>query len=196
MLSILLLKNKRLKIKYIAFLNNILFRYIKNVQLKKNSLYLKTLKDYIYIILIFLKKHTLGQFKILTDILCYDYPGKKFRFSIVYNLLSLDLNYRIKVFTKLKEKIPLISTITPLYSGAGWLEREVWDMFGIFFLKNNDLRRILTDYGFVGYPLRKDFPLTGFIEVIYDDSENQVVYKRLDLSQDFRNYKFENSWKE
>lgn len=196
MLSILLLKNKRLKIKYIAFLNNILFRYIKNVQLKKNSLYLKTLKDYIYIILIFLKKHTLGQFKILTDILCYDYPGKKFRFSIVYNLLSLDLNYRIKVFTKLKEKIPLISTIAPLYSGAGWLEREVWDMFGIFFLKNNDLRRILTDYGFVGYPLRKDFPLTGFIEVIYDDSENQVVYKRLDLSQDFRNYKFENSWKE
>lgn len=132
----------------------------------------------------------------MTDILCYDYPGKKFRFSIVYNLLSLDLNYRIKVFTKLKEKIPLISTITPLYSGAGWLEREVWDMFGIFFLKNNDLRRILTDYGFVGYPLRKDFPLTGFIEVIYDDSENQVVYKRLDLSQDFRNYKFENSWKE
>lgn len=98
----------------------------------------------------------------MTDILCYDYPGKKFRFSIVYNLLSLDLNYRIKVFTKLKEKIPLISTITPLYSGAGWLEREVWDMFGIFFLKNNDLRRILTDYGFVGYPLRKDFPLTVY----------------------------------
>jgi NADH-quinone oxidoreductase subunit C len=88
-----------------------------------------------------------------------------------------------------------VSTIVPLYSAGGWLEREVWDLFGIFFFNNTDLRRILTDYGFVGYPLRKDFPLTGFIEIVYDDTEKQVVYKPLDLAQDFRNYRFKNVWK-
>jgi len=89
----------------------------------------------------------------------------------------------------------VVSTVVPLYSSAGWLEREVWDLFGIFFIDNLDLRRILTDYGFIGYPLRKDFPLSGFVEAIYVDTEKQVLYKPLDLSQDFRNYRFKNAWK-
>lgn len=195
MLSLILKKNSKLKKNYLVVLKLVLNKYIKKVQVKSNSLNIKTITNSIYPLIFFLKNHTMCQFKLLTDILCYDKPAKKYRFSLIYNILSLDYNYRVKVQIKLKEKKPLISTMTSLYGAAGWLEREVWDLFGIYFINNRDLRRILTDYGFKGYPLRKDFPLTGFIEVIYDDSEKQVVYKEIDLSQDFRNYKFKNAWK-
>jgi NADH:ubiquinone oxidoreductase subunit C len=109
--------------------------------------------------------------------------------------LSVDYNSRILISTQLTEHLPVITTLIPLYSGAGWLEREVFDLFGIFFIKNHDLRRILTDYGFVGYPLRKDFPLTGFVEIIYDDSQKHIVYKPVELSQEFRNFSFKNTCK-
>jgi len=160
-----------------------------------NSIYIKTISKHIYPLFLFLKKHTSSQYKSLVDIVCYDRIGKRQRFSLIYNLLSSDLNYRLKIIIKLKEKLPVVSTVVPLYSSAGWLEREVWDLFGIFFIDNLDLRRILTDYGFIGYPLRKDFPLSGFVEAIYVDTEKQVLYKPLDLSQDFRNYRFKNAWK-
>jgi len=155
---------------------------------------MKSIASQVYPVVLFFKKNSMCQFKVLSDIVCYDHPGKVYRFSLIYNLLSIDLNYRLKLHTKVKEKQPVISTVVSIFSAAGWLEREVWDLFGVFFLKNKDLRRILTDYGFVGYALRKDFPLTGFIEAIYADTEKQVVYKQVTLSQDFRNHRFKNSW--
>lgn len=196
MLSLILTKNIYLKKNYIIFLKSILNTYIKNIRIKSNDIWLKCISKNLYTLNLFFSKNTLGQFKVLTDIACYDCPGKNFRFGLVYNVLSLNLNYRLFIQTKIKEKSPVISTLTGLYPGAGWLEREVWDFFGIFFFNHIDLRRILTDYGFSGYPLRKDFPLSGFIEVVYDDSEKQVVYKNLNLAQDYRNYKFKNTWKE
>jgi NADH dehydrogenase (ubiquinone) Fe-S protein 3 len=108
-----------LKKKYLVFLNAILNKYIKKAQVKFNSLNVKTLNKHIYPLMFFLKNHTLSQFKILTDLVCYDRPGKNFRFSLIYNLLSIDYNYRIKLQVKLKEKLPLINTMTALYSGAG-----------------------------------------------------------------------------
>jgi len=195
MLALILIKSKNLKKKYLVFLKIILNKYIKKVHVKSNLLYIKTLAGYIYPIALFLKNHTASQFKTLVDIIAYDKPGNKFRFTLIYILLSIDLNYRIKIELKLTEKNPIVSSLIPIYSSVGWLEREVWDLFGIFFFNNLDLRRILTDYGFIGYPLRKDFPLTGFIEVVYDDIEKQILYKSLDLSQEFRNFRFKNSWK-
>ena len=195
MLNLILVRSRELKKNYLVFLKVILNKYIKKVHLKSNTLYIKILGQHLYPLALFLKNHTTSQFKTLVDIISFDRPGTKPRFSMVYNFLSLDLNYRVKVELRVLEKCPIISTLVPLYSSSGWLEREVWDLFGIFFVNNLDLRRILTDYGFVGYPLRKDFPLTGFVEVVYDDTEKQIVYKTLDLSQDFRNFRFKNSWK-
>ena len=196
MLSLIIRKNKSLKKLYVVFLKSILNNHIKHIQVIKNNLSIKTTRAKLYSVLHFLKSHSQTQFKIFVDLICYDRPGHKFRFTVIYSLLSLDNNYRAFVKTKVKEKRPILSTVVSLFPNAGWLEREVWDLFGIYFLKNNDLRRILTDYGFKGYPLRKDFPLTGFTEVIYDNIQKQVVYKKLDLAQNFRNFKFRASWKE
>jgi len=195
MLLSILKKNQKLKKNYLVFLNLVLNKYIKKGQVKYNSLNIKTVSNNLYPLIFFLKNHTLSQFKLFTDLVCYDRPGKNYRFSLIYNLLSMDFNYRVKIQIKIKEKLPLLTTLTSLYGASGWLEREVWDLFGIYFINNRDLRKILTDYGFRGYPLRKDFPLTGFTEVIYDDSEKQVIYREIDLAQDFRNYKFKNAWK-
>jgi len=122
-----------------------------------------------------------------------DYPEKKNRFEVIYNLLSISYNSRITVSVSVDEKTP-IDSVTPIFSGADWLEREVWDMFGIFFLGHKDLRRILTDYGFKGHPLRKDFPLTGYVEVRYSDSEKRVITEEVSLTQDYRTFIFDNNW--
>jgi len=121
------------------------------------------------------------------DITAVDYPTKSQRFEIVYNLLSISHNSRIRLKTYADEVTPVPSA-TGLYRGADWYEREVWDMFGVFFSGHPDLRRILTDYGFEGHPLRKDFPLTGYSEVRYDEVKKRVVYEPLQLSQAFRNF--------
>jgi len=121
----------------------------------------------------------------LMDITAVDYPAKHDRFEVVYNLLSISFNQRIRVKIKTDENTP-VPSVVPQFSSAMWLEREVWDMYGIVFDGNEDLRRILTDYGFEGHPLRKDFPLTGFVEVRYDESERRVVYEPVSLPQDFR----------
>ena len=168
-------------------------KFIKQIQIKNQSLEIKTTNTNIYPLSLFLKKHSSCQYKTLVDLIAYDCPGKHFRFMLLYNLLSIDYNSRIIVCTKLIEALPVITTVVPLFSGASWLEREVFDMFGIFFFKHHDLRRILTDYGFVGYPLRKDFPLSGFVEVAYDDSQKQIVYKPVELAQEFRNFNFKNT---
>jgi NADH dehydrogenase (ubiquinone) Fe-S protein 3 len=143
----------------------------------------------------FLKNHVNTQFKVLIDVTAVDYPSRMFRFEIVYNLLSISYNARIRIKTCIDEITP-ITSVTELYSSAGWWEREVWDMFGIFFSNHPDLRRILTDYGFQGHPLRKDFPLTGFVEVRYDDSEKRVINEPVEITQEFRYFDFSSPWEQ
>ena len=132
-------------------------------------------------------------FDMLLDITAVDYPKRAKRFELVYILLSLKnkLRIRVKVFLSENENIP---SITSIYKSAAWYEREVWDMYGISFKNNVDLRRILTDYGFEGFPLRKDFPLTGFVELRYDDSKKKVSYSKVKLTQDYRNFDFLSPW--
>ncbi len=144
-------------------------------------------------ILNFLKNHTQSQFKILSDICAVDYPWKKNRFEIIYNILSIAYNTRLTLILFLEEK-STVDSIVSIYSAAGWFEREIWDMFGIFFLGHHDLRRILTDYGFKGHPLRKDFPLTGFIEVRYVNNEKRILAEEVSLAQDYRTFYFNNNW--
>ena len=144
-------------------------------------------------ILNFLKNHTQSQFKILSDICAVDYPWKKNRFEIIYNILSIAYNTRLTLILFLEEK-STVDSIVSIYSAAGWFEREIWDMFGIFFLGHHDLRRILTDYGFKGHPLRKDFPLTGFIEVRYVSNEKRILAEEVSLAQDYRTFYFNNNW--
>jgi len=153
---------------------------------------IKVLPKNIYPLIFFLNKHSLCQFKSIVDIICYDAPGKKNRFSIVYSLLSTKYNLRVQVLSKVSKTEELLSVVS-LYNSAGWSEREVFDFFGIFFFENKDLRRILTDYGFRGYPLRKDFPLTGYVDVYYDDNQKRICYRSLELSQEYRNFNFKST---
>jgi NADH-quinone oxidoreductase subunit C len=129
----------------------------------------------------------------LMDICGADYPDRPERFEVVYNLLSLKHNWRLRVKVETDETSP-VPSVVGVYSAAGWFERECWDLFGVAFSGNPDLRRILTDYGFEGHPLRKDFPLTGYVEVRYDDEEKRVVYEPVKLVQDFRNFDFMSPW--
>jgi NADH-quinone oxidoreductase subunit C len=133
------------------------------------------------------------KFNILTDLSAVDYPEKQERFEMVYNLLNIYDNVRVLVKFSVKDKED-VESVTDLFSAAGWYEREVWDMFGINFANNPDLRRILTDYGFEGHPLRKDFPLTGYKEVRYDEIQKKVIYEPVKLQQDFRNFDFTSPW--
>lgn len=140
-----------------------------------------------------LKTDTSCLFQVLVDICGVDFPLREPRFDVVYNLLSLKHNFRIKVKVAVDEE-DWVPTISGIFPAAGWYEREVWDLYGIFFKDHPDLRRILTDYGFDGHPLRKDFPLTGHVEVRYDDEERRVVYEPVKLTQDFRNFDFLSPW--
>lgn len=144
-------------------------------------------------VLSFLKNHTYSQYEVLIDIVGVDYPSRKERFEVNYLLLSIRYNARIIVKCSVDEVTP-IESVTSLYKGADWQEREVYDMFGIYFTGHPDLRRILTDYGFTGHPLRKDFPLTGYTEVRYDDTEKRVLYEPLELSQEFRSFNLASPW--
>ena len=132
-------------------------------------------------------------FKMLADMTAVDRPEREARFELVYNLLSLKHNQRIRVKTSVDEDTP-VESATAVFSCAGWAEREVWDLFGVLFTGHADLRRLLTDYGFDGHPLRKDFPLTGYTEVRYDEAEKRVVYEPVSLVQDFRNFDFLSPW--
>ena len=132
-------------------------------------------------------------FKVLIDVTAADYPEREERFEVVDNLLSLSHNQRIRIKVPADEHAP-VPSVVQLFNSAGWFEREVWDMFGIFFTDHPDLRRMLTDYGFEGHPLRKDFPLTGYVEVRYDDEQKRVVYEPVKLTQDFRSFDFMSPW--
>jgi NADH-quinone oxidoreductase subunit C len=141
----------------------------------------------------FLKEDQNCKFNILIDICGVDYPEKDKRFEVVYHFLSLSVNRRIRVKLMTDEgtKVP---SIVDLFPSAGWYEREVYDLFGVIFSGNTDLRRLLTDYGFKGHPLRKDFPLTGYVEVRYDEEQKRVIYEPVKLTQEFRNFDFVSPW--
>ncbi len=141
----------------------------------------------------FLKKNSGCQFTTLVDITAVDYPSREKRFDVVYHLLSMNLNQRVRVKTQIAEG-DMVPSLVGLFPSANWFEREVFDMYGIPFSGHPDLRRILTDYGFAGHPLRKDFPLTGFNEVRYDEVQKKVVYEPVELVQEFRNFDFESPW--
>jgi len=133
------------------------------------------------------------QFEILIDLCGVDYPQRAQRFDVVYHLLSPRLNQRLRIKITADEATQVPSAI-PVFPNADWYEREAYDMFGILFSGHPDLRRLLTDYGFQGHPLRKDFPLTGYVEVRYDDEKKRVVYEPVKLTQDFRTFDFESPW--
>lgn len=144
-------------------------------------------------VLLFLRDDPRCQFKVFTDICGVDYPEREARFEIVYNLLSLKFNKRVLVKVAADEET-LVPSACGVYSAANWFEREVWDMYGVLFDGHPDLRRILTDYGFDGHPLRKDFPLTGYVEVRYDMEKKRVVYEPVSLPQEFRKFDFLSPW--
>jgi NADH dehydrogenase (ubiquinone) Fe-S protein 3 len=131
--------------------------------------------------------NTAAEFTQVSDITAVDFPTRDQRFEVVYNLLSVRHNSRIRVKTYADEASP-VPSITSLYDGANWYEREVYDLFGVFFIGHPDLRRIMTDYGFDGHPLRKDFPLTGYTEIRYDEEKKRIVVEPLELTQAFRNF--------
>jgi len=144
-------------------------------------------------LLSFLRDDANLQFKILIDIAGVDWPERSQRFDVVYNLLSLAHNQRVRVRVQVGEEDP-VPSITSVFKAAGWYEREAWDLYGVLFAGNPDLRRILTDYGFEGHPMRKDFPLTGHVEVRYDEEQKRVVYEPVKLTQEFRTFDFMSPW--
>jgi NADH-quinone oxidoreductase subunit C len=150
-------------------------------------------RDELIRVLSFLRDDPKCRFTLLCDICGVDHPDRANRFDVVYHLLSMTLNRRIRVKIETDEDHPVAST-TALFSCAGWWEREAWDLFGIYFSDNPDLRRILTDYGFEGHPLRKDFPLTGYVELRYDEDQKRVVYEPVRLKQEFRSFDFLSPW--
>jgi NADH-quinone oxidoreductase subunit C len=144
-------------------------------------------------LLAFLRDDSQLQFAQLMDICGADYPERAKRFDVVYNLLSPKLNQRVRVKLQTDEATP-VPSVVDIYPTAGWFEREVWDMYGVYFSGNPDLRRILTDYGFDGHPLRKDFPLTGYVELRYDPEQKRVTYSPVKLTQAFRSFDFMSPW--
>jgi len=166
---------------------------IKDVSISFDEININTNADSIIALLRFLRDDSRAQFISMIDICGVDYPGDKERFEVVYHLLSPKHNQRIRIKLRTDETTPVPSS-TGVYPGADWFEREAYDMYGILFTGHPDLRRILTDYGFDGHPLRKDFPLTGYVEVRYDDEAKRVVYEPVELRQEFRDFDYESPW--
>ena len=162
-------------------------KYIQQFSVWKDELTIYIPPAGVIPVISFLKTHTAAEYTMVADITAVDYPTRANRFEIVYNLLSVRHNSRIRVKTYADEATP-VPSITSLYDGANWYEREVYDLFGVFFVGHPDLRRIMTDYGFEGHPLRKDFPLTGYTEIRYDEEKKRIVVEPLELTQAFRNF--------
>jgi len=151
--------------------------------------------DGIIPIMSFLKDNHNAQFSNISDIAGMDIPTRKYRFEVIYNLLSLRYNARIRVKTYADEMTPLQSVYS-VFAGADWYEREIWDMYGVYFANHPDLRRILTDYGFEGHPQRRDFPLSGYVELRYDDEVKRVVAEPVELQQEFRKFDYSTPWEQ
>tara|TARA_Y100000590_G_scaffold136491_1_gene156232 strand:- start:791 stop:1402 length:612 start_codon:yes stop_codon:yes gene_type:complete len=173
--------------------NSSLNTTIKKSEINFNQFFIEVdVKDIISTIL-FLKTNKKCKFKQLIDITAVDYPNREKRFKIVYLLLSHENNLRVRININIDEK-ETVPSVTKIFPSANWMEREVFDMYGISFKDHPDLRRILSDYGFEGYPLRKDFPLTGYTEVRYSEEKKKVIYEPVKLDQEYRNFDFESPW--
>ncbi len=174
-------------------INSELSSKIKNSSIENEELLIEIDTSDLIDVVQFLKSNESCNFKQLIDIAGVDYPDNEKRFELVYLFLSHEHNLRIKVLTKFQIN-QTINSLTKVFPSANWMEREVFDMYGIKFKNHPDLRRILTDYGFKGHPLRKDFPLTGFNEVRYSEKEKKVIYEPVKLEQNYRNFDFESPW--
>ncbi|HXO00843.1 MAG TPA: NADH-quinone oxidoreductase subunit C [Stellaceae bacterium] len=166
---------------------------VRGHEIHHGELSVSIARDAVLDVLTHLRDDPRCRFTVLCDICGVDYPDRPLRFEVVYNLLSMSHNLRIRLKVETDEESPVPSA-TGLFSAAGWWEREAWDLFGIYFSDHPDLRRILTDYGFDGHPLRKDFPLTGYVELRYDEDQKRVVYEPVKLKQEFRSFDFLSPW--
>ena len=174
-------------------INSELTTKINDSKINHNQLYLNIDNEDLLEVNLFLKTNKSTKFKQLIDITAVDYPENLKRFKMVYLLLSHELNKRIIISCFINEN-ELVQSLTKIFPSANWMEREVFDMYGVKFKDHPDLRRILTDYGFEGHPLRKDFPLTGHNEVRYSEEEKKVIYEPVKLEQNYRNFDYESPW--
>ena len=166
---------------------------VLGTKVELDELIIRARRDLIVKVLTFLRDDVNCRFQQLMDLCGVDYPEREKRFEVVYNLLSLTHNMRVRVKVETDEETP-VPSVSGVFSAATWWEREAWDLFGIYFSDHPDLRRIMTDYGFDGHPLRKDFPLTGYVEVRYDDEQKRVVDEPVKLTQEFRTFDFLSPW--
>ena len=176
-----------------AYLSGQLGQDLVEREIDRGELIVVIKRDAVPRALKFVRNDANCQFEILVDICGVDYPEREERFDVVYNLLSLKRNLRLRMKVRVDEGVSVPSA-SGVYPSASWYERECWDMYGVFFSDHPDLRRMLTDYGFDGHPLRKDFPLTGYVEVRYDDEQRRVVYEPVKLVQEFRSFDFLSPW--
>ena len=174
-------------------INSELTTKIKKSKIKHNQIFLSIDSEDLIEVILFLKNNNNMNFKQLIDITAVDYPENERRFKLIYLLLSHEFNSRVIIDFFINEN-EMVSTLTSIFPSSNWMEREVFDMYGIKFNDHPDLRRILTDYGFEGHPLRKDFPLTGHNEVRYSEDEKKVVYEKVKLEQNYRNFDYESPW--
>ena len=174
-------------------INSELTTKINKTEIKHNQIHLVTDKDRLVDGRVFLKTNNYTKFRQLIDITVVDYPERSQRFELVYLLLSHEFNQRIVLKYSISDN-EVIPSLTGIFPSSNWMEREVFDMYGVSFKDHPDLRRILTDYGFEGHPLRKDFPLTGFSEVRYSEDEKKVINEPVKLEQNFRNFDYESPW--
>jgi len=175
------------------YISEKLEKYVSSCEFINGELVINAKPDDICKVLQFLRDDRECAFTTLIDLCGVDFPDRSSRFEVVYCLLSIRQNNRARVRIAVDDG-QIIPSVTELFKSAGWYEREVWDMYGILFSGNNDLRRILTDYGFDGHPQRKDFPLTGYVELRYDNEQKRVVYEPVKLAQDFRNFDYLSPW--
>ena len=174
-------------------INSELGTKINNTLIKHNQIYIEIDKDDLIDVILFIKTNKDTKFRQLIDITVVDYPEESQRFKVVYLFLSHEFNQRIVLSYRINEN-EVISSLTSIFPSANWMEREVFDMYGVNFKDHPDLRRILTDYGFEGHPLRKDFPLTGYVEFKYDDTKKRVISEPVELAQQFRSFEFRSPW--
>lgn len=185
------MKNKNIILKNLKNLAKVC--PLEKIQVFNDNIILVVKPKFLFNILLFLNNNILQQFKLLTSISGVDYPMNKYRFSVVYEILSIRYNYRLRIKTFTHELLNLESC-EKIYSAANWYECEIWDLYGVFFKNHSNLKRILTDYGFEGFPLRKDFPLSGFVEMRYNEIEKRVITESLELCQEYRTFDFLSPW--
>ncbi len=174
-------------------INSELATKVKSTKIHHNHIYINIENENLLEVVLLLKNNNETKFRQLIDITAVDYPENDRRFKLVYLLLSHELNSRIIIDFFINEN-EIVTSLTSIFPSSNWMEREVFDMYGIKFKDHPDLRRILTDYGFVGHPLRKDFPLTGHNEVRYSEDEKKVIYEKVKLEQNYRNFDYESPW--